>query len=82
MVSTASSAWLKMERGLRTFSVMLFVLQILAVVLAVASLVVFAFSGTLELSWVVAAVLVIALAGLRRFCEGSMERLRQLSQLV
>lgn len=82
LVSTAPSPWLKMERGLRTISQATQALMIIVLILVAASFLVFVRNGVFDLTWIGVIFMVIALRGVSLFCEGAMERLRQLSQLV
>jgi len=89
MVSAAPSAWLKMENSLQRVSQWSRLFEIASGVLVLLTL------GRLFSSapdaWItvlyallagIAAAVALALASVRRFCEGAMERLRQLGQLV
>ncbi|TMA04237.1 MAG: hypothetical protein E6J93_08010 [Methanobacteriota archaeon] len=82
MVSTAPSAWLTMENALVRLTRDFTILTVLVLILVVVSLLSFVRSGVLDLGFVLAIVVLVALRDLGAFCRGAMERLRQLSQMV
>lgn len=89
MVSAAPSAWLKMENSLHGVSQWSRLLEIASGVLVLpilGRLLSSAPDAWITLLYVLlaglAAAVALALASLRGFCEGAMERLRQLGQLV
>lgn len=82
MVTTAPSAWMQVQSGLRTFSLALRFLQVIVVLWIVISFVNLVLFFVLDLGWVMGVLLVWALVGLRDLCRGLVERTRQLSSLV
>ena len=82
MVSTAPSAWLTMENALVRLTRDFTILTVLVLILVVVSLLSFVRSGVLDLGFVLAIVVLVALRDLGALCRGAMERLRQLSQMV
>ncbi len=82
MVSTAPSAWLTMENALVRLTRDFTILTVLVLILVVVSLLSFVRSGVLDLGFVLAIAVLVALRDLGAFCRGAMERLRQLSQMV
>jgi len=58
------------------------ILTVLVLILVVVSLLSFVRSGVLDLGFVLAIAVLVALRDLGAFCRGAMERLRQLSQMV
>ena len=82
MVSTAPSAWLTMENALVRLTRDFTILTVLVFILVVVSLLSFVRSGVLDLGFVLAIAVLVALRDLGAFCRGAMERLRQLSQMV
>jgi len=81
MVSSVPSAWLTMENALARLARDFTILTILTLVLVVVSLSFFR-TGVLDLGFVLAIAVLIALRDLDSFCRGAMERMRQLSQMV
>ncbi len=82
MVSTAPSAWLTMENALVRLTRDFTILTVLVLILVVVSLLSFVRSGVLDLGFVLAIAVLVALRDLGAFCRGAMERLRPLSQMV
>ncbi len=82
MVSKVPSAWLGMESAVRAIANLLLLLYVLTSLLVIASLAAFANQRVLDLTWVLAATIALALREVRRFCLGAMERMRQLGELV
>lgn len=82
LVSTAPSAWLEMEKGLRSIVEATRWLTVIALILVAFALLAFVSSRVVGLTWVAAVILVFALRGVNLFCEGAMERIRQLGQAV
>jgi len=82
MVSTAPSAWLTMENALVRLTRDFTILTVLVLILVVVSLLSFVRSGVLDLGFVLAIAVLVALRDLGAFCRGAMERLRQLSLMV
>ena len=82
MVSTAPSAWLTMENALVRLTRDFTILTVLTLVLVVVSLLSWFRTGVLDLGFVLAIAVLIALRDLDSFCRGAMERMRQLSQMV
>jgi len=82
MVSTAPSAWLTMENALVRLTRDFTILTILALILVVVSLLSWFRTGVLDLGFILAIAVLIALRDLGAFCRGAMERMRQLSQMV
>lgn len=82
MVSEVPSAWLTMEAALGALSNLLILLYVLTLLLIGISLANLARAGVLDLTWALAAVVILAIRELRRFCVGAMGRLRQLGELV
>lgn len=81
MVSTAPSAWLTMENALARLSNDVVMVTALTAVLVVVSLVSI-LRGTIDLGFLLAIAVLLALRDLRHFCRGAMERMRQLGELV
>jgi hypothetical protein len=82
MVSTVPSAWLTMENALARLARDFTILTILTLVLVVVSLLSWFRTGVLDLGFVLAIAVLIALRDFDSFCRGAMERIRQLSQMV
>jgi len=82
MVSTVPSAWLTMESALARLARDFTILTILTLVLVVVSLLSWFRTGVLDLGFVLAIAVLIALRDLDSFARGAMERMRQLSQMV
>jgi len=82
LVSTAPSTWLKMEKGMRVIVEATRWLTVIAAILAAYAFIVFVSTRVFDLTWIGVVVIVFALRGIKLFCEGAMERIRQLSQLV
>ena len=82
MVSTAPSAWLTMENALVRLTRDFTILTVLTLVLVGVSLLSWFRTGVLDLGFVLAIAVLIALRDLDSFCRGAMERMRQLSQMV
>jgi len=82
MVSTVPSAWLRMENALARLARDFTILTILTLVLVVASLLSWFRTEVLDLGFVLAIAVLIALRDLDSFARGAMERMRQLSQMV
>jgi len=82
MVSAVSSPWLKMQEGLQSFSRTLIVLQVGVFLLAMLSIYSLVFRGAVDFTWIFLLALVWALSSLRRFCEGTVDRIRHLSDLA
>jgi hypothetical protein len=82
MVSAVPSAWLTMENALVRLARDFTILTILTLVLVVVSLLSWFRTGVLDLGFVLAIAVLIALRDLASFCRGAMERIRQLSQMV
>ena len=81
MVSSVPSAWLTMENALARLARDFTILTILTLVLVVVSLSFFR-TGVLDLGFVLAIAVLIALRDLDSFCRGATERMRQFSQMV
>jgi len=82
MVSAVPSAWLTMENALVRLARDFTILAILTLVLVVVSLLSWFRTGVLDLGFVLAIAVLVALRDLDSFCRGAMERMRQLSQMV
>lgn len=82
MVSTVPSAWLTMENALARLATDFTMVAVLTGLLVVASFVSFIRTGALDLGFLAAIAVLLALRDLRAFCRGAMERMRQLGQLV
>ena len=82
MVSTVPSAWLTMENALARLARDFTILTILPLVLVVVSLLSWFRTGVLDLGFVLAIAVLIALRDLDSFRRGAMERMHQLSQMV
>ncbi len=90
MVAAAPSAWLKIEHSARTLATFTRTFQIVGflvlVILVARVLLVPNADGWVTFLYVVGFGMTLGIAGvtatLRRFCEGTMERLRQLGTLV
>jgi len=76
MVSTAPSAWLTMENALVRLTRDFTILTVLTLVLVVVSLLSWFRTGVLDLGFVLAIAVLIALRDLDSFCRGAMERMR------
>ena len=82
MVTAVPSPWLSMQEGLRSFSRTLIVLELGVLLLAILSIYSLLFGGVVDLTWIFLLALVWALNSLRRFCEGTVDRIRHLSELA
>src|SRR6266705_1492670 len=82
MVSTAPSAWLAMENALDRLTRDFTILTVLVLILVAVSLLSWFRTGVLDLGFVLALAVLIALRDIGAFCRGAMERMRQLSQMV
>jgi len=82
MVSSAPSAWLTMENAITRLSTDVTVVAVLTAVLVVVSLASVLRSGTVDLGFLLAIAVLLALRDIRLFCRGAKERLRQLSDLA
>jgi len=82
MVSTAPSAWLTMENALDRLTRDFTILTVLVLILVVVSLLSWFRTGVLDLGFLLALAVLIALRDIGAFCRGAMERMRQLSQMV
>ena len=82
MVSTAPSAWLAMENALDRLTRDFTILTVLVLILVVVSLLSWFRTGVLDLGFVLALAVLIALRDIGAFCRGATERMRQLSQMV
>src|SRR2546426_1083194 len=82
MVSTAPSAWLTMENALDRLTRDFTILTVLVLILVAVSLLSWFRTGVLDLGFVLALAVLIALRDISAFCRGAMERMRQLSQMV
>jgi len=82
MVSTAPSAWLTMENALDRLTRDFTILTVLVLILVAVSLLSWFRTGVLDLGFVLALAVLIALRDIGAFCRGAMERMRQLSQMV
>jgi len=71
-----------MENALARLARDFTILTILTLVLVVVSLLSWFRTGVLDLGFVLAIAVLIALRDLGSFCRGAMERMRQLSQMV
>ena len=82
MVSSAPSAWLTMENAMARLSTDVTIVSVLTALLVVVSLVSLLRTGTVDLSFLLAIAVLLALRDIRLFCRGAQDRLRQLSDLV
>jgi hypothetical protein len=81
MVTSVPSAWLTMEDAMARLSKDVTIVAILAAVLVVVSLAAIV-RGTVDLGFLLAIAVFLALRDVRAFCRGAMERMRALSALV
>ncbi len=82
MVSTAPSAWLTMENALDRLTRDFTILTVLVLILVAVSLLSWFRTGVLDLGFVLALAVLIALRDIGAFCRGAMDRMRRLSQMV
>ena len=82
MVSTVPSAWLTKENALARLARNFTILTILTLVFVVVSLLSWLRRGVLDLGFVLAIAVLIALRDFDSFGRGAIERIRQLSQMV
>jgi hypothetical protein len=81
MATSAPSAWLTMENAMARLSTDVTIVALLTAILVALSLLSI-LRGTVDLGFLLAIAVLLALRSVRDFCRGAMERMRQLSQLV
>ncbi len=81
MVTAAPSAWRTMETALRRLSTTVLVVAVLTAILVIVSLLSI-LRGNVDLSFLLAIAVFLALRDVLAFSRGAMDRMRQLSELV
>ena len=81
MVAAVPSAWRTMETALRGLSTTVLVVAVLTAILVIVSLLSI-LRGNVDLSFLLAIAVFLALRDVLAFSRGAMDRMRQLSELV
>jgi len=81
MVTAAPSAWRTMETALRRLSTTVLVVAVLTAILVIVSLLSI-LRGNVDLSFLLAIAVFLALRDVLAFSRGAMDRMRRLSELV